>query len=60
MQAPAPMADIVRGSSLSSVQSTSKLANANYITLFTPDEVKKLFDEKTTNKLIQGKVVLQG
>ena len=40
-------------------QSTSKLADANYITLFTPDKVK-IFDEITANKLILGKVVLQG
>lgn len=47
MQAQATTAKLVPGLSLISLLSTSKLACANYIMLFTPDEVKK-FDGETT------------
>jgi hypothetical protein len=43
MREPATDADVVPGLAMNSLLSTSKLADANYVTVFTNDEVK-IFD----------------
>jgi hypothetical protein len=52
-------ADVVPGRAMNSLLSTSKLADANYVTVFTKDEVK-IFDAATVPFQLEGKVVMQG
>ena len=56
---PASDADIVPELALNSLLSTSKLADANYITIFTKDEVQ-VFDAETTKFNIEGNAIMQG
>jgi hypothetical protein len=46
-------ADIVPGLAMNSLLSTSKLANANYITVFDKDEVR-IFDAELANFKVTG------
>ena len=57
MRHPATDADIVPGLVMNSLLSTSKCADAGYITIFTPDKVK-IFDAKTTRIQVEGEAVL--
>jgi hydrogenase maturation factor len=52
-------ADVVPGRAMNSLLSTSKLADANYVTVFMKDEVK-IFDAATAPFQLEGKVVMQG
>jgi hypothetical protein len=52
-------ADTVPSLALNSLLSTSKLADANYITIFTPDEVK-VFDAEVSKLHITGEAVMKG
>ena len=52
-------ADTVPSLALNSLLSTSKLADANYITIFTPDEVK-VFDAEISKLHITGEAVMKG
>jgi hypothetical protein len=59
LRKPATDADMVPSLSMNSLLSTSKLADANYITIFTKDEVK-VIDGETSSLNIKGDVVMQG
>jgi len=56
---PANQAEIVPGLAMNLLLSTRKCADANYITLFTPEEVK-IFDVETTRINIDGEAILHG
>jgi hypothetical protein len=59
LREPANDADMVPNLAMNSLLSTSKLADASYVTVFTKDEVK-VFDTETAPFKIEGKVVMQG
>jgi hypothetical protein len=59
MRQPAIDADVVPGLAVNSLLSTSKLADAGYITVFTNNEVK-IFDAAAAPFQLQGSVVMQG
>ena len=59
MREPATEAEVVPGLAMNSLLSTSKLADANYVTVFTKDEVK-IFDAAAAPFQLEGKVVMQG
>eukprot|EP00956_Cyclotella_meneghiniana_P035503 scaffold115472_cov29-Cyclotella_meneghiniana.AAC.1 len=56
---PANEADMVPSLAMNSLLSTSKLADANYITVFTKDEVQ-VFDAEATKLNIEGEAVMKG
>ena len=58
LREPAKTADMVLGLAMNSLLSGSKLAEANYIAIFTPDKVK-IFDTENTRINIDGEAVLQ-
>ena len=51
--------DMVSSLAMNSLLSTSKLADADYITVFTKDEVQN-FDSETTNLKIEGDAIMKG
>ena len=59
MRQPAMDADMVPGLAMNSLLSTSKLADANYITVFTQDKVQ-VFDAETAKFHVEGKLVMKG
>jgi hypothetical protein len=59
LREPANDADMVPNLAMNSLFSTSKLADASYVTVFTKDEVK-VFDTETAPFKIEGKVVMLG
>jgi hypothetical protein len=59
MRQPAVDADMVPGLAMNSLLSTSKLADANYITVSTQDEVQ-VFDAELSQFQVSGKVVMKG
>ena len=59
MRQPAVDADIVPGLAMNSLLSTSKLADAGYVTVFTNDEVK-IFDAAATPFQLQGSIIMKG
>jgi hypothetical protein len=59
LRLPALRAEVVPGLALNSLLSSSKCADANYITLLTPDDVA-IFDAETTRINIDGTAVLKG
>ena len=59
LREPAKSADIVPGLTLNTLLSGPKLADANYIAIFTPEEVQ-IFDAETTRINVQGEAVLRG
>jgi hypothetical protein len=59
LREPANQADLVPTLSTNSLLSTSKLADANYVTVFTRDEVQ-VFDAETTKFNIEGQAVMTG
>jgi hypothetical protein len=56
---PANEADMVPSLSMNSLMSTSKLADANYITVFTKEEVQ-VFDAEAAKFNVEGHVVMKG
>jgi hypothetical protein len=59
LRAPANEAETVPSLAMNSLLSTSKLADANYITIFTKDE-GKVFDAETARVNISGEAVVKG
>jgi hypothetical protein len=59
LREPANDVDMVPNLAMNSLLSTSKLADASYVTVFTKDEVK-VFDTETAPFKMEGKVVMQG
>jgi hypothetical protein len=59
LREPVNQADLVPTLSTNSLLSTSKLADANYVTVFTRDEVQ-VFDVETTKFNIEGQAVMTG
>jgi hypothetical protein len=59
LREPAKSADIVPGLALNTLLSGPKLADANYIAIFTQEEVQ-IFDAETAHINVQGKTVLRG
>ena len=59
LRQPATDADTVPGLAFNSLLSTSKLADANYVTVFTKDEVR-VFDTEVVPFNVKGEVVMKG
>jgi predicted aspartyl protease len=59
LRSPATEAEMVPGLALNSLLSASKLANANYVTLFTKNEVQ-VFDAEASKFKVKGEVVMKG
>ena len=59
LREPANNAEIVPGLALNTLLSGPKLADANYIAIFTPEEVQ-IFDAETTRINVQGEAILRG
>ena len=59
LREPATDSDMVPDLAQNSLLSTSKMADANYITIFTPEEVQ-VFDGNDANFKVSGQVVMKG
>jgi hypothetical protein len=59
MRYPANDGDVVPDLAQQSLLSTSKCADGNYITVFTPEEVQ-IFDAEAAPFKVEGKIVMQG
>jgi hypothetical protein len=59
LRSPADEADMVPSLAMNSLLSTSKLADANYITIFTKDEVQ-VFDAELAKVSVDGDAVMKG